>query len=109
MSENRRAELLSQLDDVVDGRWSTWNTFAHDFERGLERSAMCDAQRAVLLAAAASAYPDAQTIDIVFDGSPGPVAGRFVEVENTEGASVGVGEWIDRGDGFWALRIEVAT
>ena len=44
-------------------------------------------------------------IDIVFDGPPGPVAGRFVEVEDDSGASIGVGEWIERDDGYWALRI----
>lgn len=44
-------------------------------------------------------------IDIVFDGPPGPEAGRFVEVENKAGASIGVGHWIERGDGMWALRI----
>ena len=44
-------------------------------------------------------------IDIVFDGPPGPVTGRFVEVENEQGASISVGEWVERGDGFWALRI----
>ena len=48
-------------------------------------------------------------VDIVFDGPPGPVAGRFVEVENMDGASVGVGEWIDRGDGYWALRLKLAN
>ena len=44
-------------------------------------------------------------IDIVFDGPPGPEAGRFVEVENESGASISLGEWIERDDGFWALRI----
>ena len=44
-------------------------------------------------------------IDIVFDGPPGPEAGRFVEVENESGASIGFGEWVERDDGFWALRI----
>ena len=43
-------------------------------------------------------------IDIVFDGPPGPEAGRFVEVENSEGRSISIGEWIKRPDGFWALR-----
>lgn len=46
-------------------------------------------------------------IDIVFDGPPGPVAGRFVEVEDENGASISVGEWIERDDGFWVLRIPV--
>lgn len=105
---SRREELLAKLDDVVEGRWSTWNTFANDFEHGHERAAVCDAQQAVMLAAAASAYPMSETIDVVFDGPPGHESGRFIEVENIDGASVGIGEWIDRGNGMWALRIEVA-
>ena len=44
------------------------------------------------------------TIDIVFDGPPGPEAGRFVEVEH-EGKSIKLGEWIDQGAGRWVLRI----
>lgn len=44
-------------------------------------------------------------IDIVFDGPPGHMSGRFVEVENADGRSIRAGEWIDRGDGFWALRL----
>lgn len=48
-------------------------------------------------------------IDIVFDGPPGPVAGRFVEVEDAEGKSICAGEWIKRSDGYWALRIPQAT
>ena len=35
-------------------------------------------------------------IDIVFDGPPGPEPGRFVEVEDTNGNSIRVGEWIER-------------
>lgn len=44
-------------------------------------------------------------IDVVFDGPPSHESGRFVEVENERGEGVSVGEWIDRGDGMWALRI----
>ncbi len=43
-------------------------------------------------------------IDIVFDGPPGPVSGRFVEVENAEGRSINAGEWIEDAP-FWRLRI----
>lgn len=43
--------------------------------------------------------------DVVFDGPPGPEAGRFIEVENERRESVSMGQWIDRGDGTWALRI----
>ena len=44
-------------------------------------------------------------IDIVFDGPPSHESGRFVEVENQTGKSINFGEWIDRGDGLWALRL----
>lgn len=44
-------------------------------------------------------------IDVVFDGGPGPMSGRFVECEDSQGASIRVGEWIHREDGYWALRI----
>ncbi|PWU08157.1 MAG: hypothetical protein C5B51_08375 [Terriglobia bacterium] len=48
-------------------------------------------------------------IDIVFDGPPGPTPGRFVEVEDEAGRSVDVGDWIERKDGYWALRIQIQT
>lgn len=44
-------------------------------------------------------------VDVVFDGPPGPVCGRFVECDDGSGKSVNVGQWIDRGDGYWVLRI----
>ena len=43
-------------------------------------------------------------IRIIFDGSPGPTAGRFVEVENELGRSIKFGEWHEDRDGFWSLR-----
>ncbi len=47
--------------------------------------------------------------DIVFDGPPAPKSGRFVEVEDHEGRSVSVGEWIHRGGGYWVLRLPIAA
>ena len=47
----------------------------------------------------------AQPINIIFDGPPDHDAGRFVEVETDDGRSINAGEWIDRDDGLWALRI----
>ena len=45
-------------------------------------------------------------IDIVFDGPPGPEAGRFVEVEDAAGKSIRIGEWIEQPDTkTWVLRI----
>ncbi len=46
-----------------------------------------------------------RTIDIVFDGPPAHESGRFIEVEDDCGNSIGVGEWVARNDGYWALRL----
>ena len=46
-------------------------------------------------------------VDIVFDGPPGPVSGRFVEVEDDQGRGIAIGEWIERDSGMWALRIQL--
>lgn len=44
-------------------------------------------------------------VDIVFDGPPGPQSRRFIEAENDQGCSVSVGRWVQRPNGYWALRI----
>lgn len=46
-------------------------------------------------------------IDVLFDGPPGPESGRFVEVNDPEGKSINAGDWIQREDGLWALRIVI--
>jgi hypothetical protein len=49
--------------------------------------------------------PEPTFIDIVFDGPPSHESGQFIEVENSIGASVSAGTWIDRGGGDWVLRL----
>jgi colicin import membrane protein len=49
--------------------------------------------------------PQGDYIDIVFDGPPAHESGRFIEVEDASGKSISVGEWIERPDQLWALRI----
>jgi len=47
-------------------------------------------------------------IDIVFDNtafSREPPKLEFIEVENAQGESVGVGRWIEREDGCTVLRL----
>lgn len=44
-------------------------------------------------------------INIIFDGPPSYKSGRFIEVETDDGHSISIGEWIEREDGLWALRI----
>lgn len=47
----------------------------------------------------------ADQIRIVFDKPPGPEGAIFVEVEDEHGRSINVGEWVERPDGLWELRI----
>lgn len=49
--------------------------------------------------------PSPADVYVVFDGPPGPEAGRFVECEDAEGRGINAGEWIERPNGWWALRI----
>jgi hypothetical protein len=44
-------------------------------------------------------------VDIIFDRPPGPDSPRLVEIEDADGRSVSFGEWVQRDDGHWALRI----
>ena len=62
---------------------------------------LADAANAVMAKIKAEPF-----IDVVFDGPPGPESGRFVECEDETGRSINAGEWIDRGNGLWALRIK---
>lgn len=70
-----------------------------------------------------------RVINLVFDGPPAPHGPqlvevtadpggsvtlppdgpRLVEIEDDTGRSIAIGEWIERGDGFWALRIACAV
>ena len=48
-------------------------------------------------------------IRIVFDGPPGEVSGRFIEVENEYGKSISIGSWRKRSsnDDWWELVIRI--
>jgi len=48
-------------------------------------------------------------VDIVFDGPPGPMSGRFIEEEDANRCSNKFGEWVRRDDGYWVLRIDAST
>ena len=41
----------------------------------------------------------------MFTGPPGPDAPRFVEVEDDQRRSIKYGEWVERDDDVWVLRI----
>ena len=51
---------------------------------------------------------DSDYVDIVFDGPPSNESGRFVETEDSNGKGISIGEWVERPDGLWALRIPLA-
>lgn len=43
--------------------------------------------------------------DVLFDGPPGHLPGRFIDCLDEQGRGLGIGKWVDNGDGTWALRI----
>ena len=86
-------EYMARFSDELPDEGNLLGWFANAIEAGAARN-----QRA-------AGSDDTELIDIVFDGSPGHVAGRFVEVEDQDGRGVSVGEWVERGNGYWVLRI----
>ena len=48
-----------------------------------------------------------EALHFVFDGPPGPRCGRFVECETPDGRSIEAGEWHERSDGLWELRVSM--
>lgn len=44
-------------------------------------------------------------VNIIFDGPPSHESGRFIEVETDNRTGINLGEWIERDDGLWSLRI----
>lgn len=77
-------------------------------DRDADTLAMIERVVNARLSATPAAPTDAGALHILFDGPPGPEAGRFVEVETPDGRSVNAGTWHERPDGYWELRILTA-
>lgn len=92
----RDAEIAGLRDGLVRiiDAWDGDSESMHDDPAVIARAALAGDARTV-----------EDYIDIVFDGPPGPVAGRFVEVEDSARRSIRFGEWTKRDDGFWVLRV----
>jgi len=101
---------LSTVEPTVHNDLCSWCLTQADhvaaseecYERNSERGRI-DSKPPVEPAGASE--PPSDYIDIVFDGPPASESGRFIEVENAQGASIRVGEWVHRPDGYWALRL----
>lgn len=112
MARLNSALLAGGVGDIADIRFRLRRNYSNgtgsilSIEEGRTiENALAQAEKAH--AAAAPNTGEYQgPIDVVFDGPPDVEAGRFVEVEDLHGNSVNVGEWIDRGDGTWALRLQ---
>lgn len=47
--------------------------------------------------------------DIVFSGPPDHVGPTFIEVEDDQGVSFKLGEWVQRADRSWVIRVPVTS
>lgn len=54
-------------------------------------------------------HPSNGAAALIFDGPPGHQSGRFIEAVDEQGRSIKVGEWRNRGDGTWELRLDRPT
>lgn len=119
MSEQPRTKQEALAEALLWGKtrshWNECATASMKPEGGFgpeawSETARADAAEVQRLAALADLLPDeTQIIDVVFDGPPSHESGRFVEVEDAHGRSVGVGEWREREDGMWCLRFTLAA
>ena len=92
-------KLIEEAMDKIDGHIGSSNPMFIDYKSaGSVLRALC---REVLEKAAGA---PSGTVRFVTDGPPGPYAGRFVELEDAEGRSIGGGEWAQE-DEFWVLTI----
>jgi len=55
------------------------------------------------------AQVDNAYVDVVFDRPPGPEPPRFIELEDEQARSINFGKWVQRPDGYWVLRLPVAS
>jgi hypothetical protein len=46
-------------------------------------------------------------LHFLFDRPPGPEAPRLIEVNDDEGKSVEAGQWEERDDGKWELKVSL--
>lgn len=44
-------------------------------------------------------------LQVVLDGPPSHLSGRFIELVDAEGRSVRAGHWVERPNGTWALQL----
>lgn len=121
MTPRERAELLPcpwcagkpQVRDdwpaeSVEFRWVAWCDWSNACAAhpAVKASSRKEAITAWNRRATRSPEAAGEAIDIVFDGPPGPEAGRFVEVESPPGIGIKFGEWLQRPDGYWVLRFQ---
>lgn len=106
------ADSNSEENRALCAAWHASGLAAHDaIMRVVTLTARAEAaeqERDVLQSIVDSSVPPIPWVDVVLDGGAGPVSGRFVETEGPYEVGVGIGEWIDRGNGLWALRIPLA-
>jgi hypothetical protein len=105
MTDTSLPELERQVRSVLL-QWADGRKDSNDTPACMVRSWHMDLARVVaeaLTHTQASGWADA--VHVVFDGPPGHESGRFVECETPDGRGINAGEWHERPNGLWELRI----
>ena len=100
------AKALADYDQIVRGIAPNQHILGVLADLSEIRAAIAAALRA---AHAAGVAAEREALHIVFDGPPSHESGRFVECETSDGRSINAGEWHERPDGLWELRIPSAV
>ena len=98
------AEQVQRAAAAINGAATEMTRAANQLDEALrlQRAFMDDWLERYKAALASQDDSVMEELHIVFDGPPGPTAGRFVEVENAEGKSISVGRWEQHGN-YWHL------
>jgi hypothetical protein len=81
---------------------STTTDFVGDLQRRIAQL-----EKELADAKANLTQPITKTVFVVFDGPPSHESGRFVETEDEHGNGISIGEWVERPNALWALKLTV--
>lgn len=107
-SDDRRGGAIENMESLRAKLSELFGPLPHlcrDWPAHIDAAFVAALETAGAAGANLSALLGLGEVRVVFDGPPGAVCGRFVEVEDSDGRGINAGEWRERADGRWELVI----